>query len=273
MENRPEVAQLPEPEEIFQRTQEEGRRRLSRPALELAATAFVAGVDVVFGVVALGVVHALLEPRFGPEAATLGGALAFGVAFVFIVVGRSELFTENFLVPIAGLDRRDRGSWYKLAELWTVSPVVNLLGAALLVLVVTTEGVLPDGTGAALVSTAETIDLNSVLAAFMSAVAAGALITLMTWLVEGSQTMGVRVAIAWAVGALLALAAFNHVIVVTVEFFFGIRYGADVGWGDLLSNLGIAAVGNLAGGVLFVTLMRFGQARGSSRRGGETAGA
>ena len=28
--------------------------------------------------------------------------------FVFIVVGRSELFTENFLVPIAGLDRRPR---------------------------------------------------------------------------------------------------------------------------------------------------------------------
>jgi len=46
---------------------------------------------------------------------------------VFIVVGRSELFTENFLVPITGLSR-DRGSWVKLGELWVISLVFNLAG-------------------------------------------------------------------------------------------------------------------------------------------------
>jgi formate/nitrite transporter FocA (FNT family) len=44
----------PTPDEIYERTREEGTRRLSRPFLELAATAFVAGLDVVFGVIALG---------------------------------------------------------------------------------------------------------------------------------------------------------------------------------------------------------------------------
>ena len=40
----------PEPEEIYARAREEGRRRLSRPVLELSATALVGGFDVAFGV-------------------------------------------------------------------------------------------------------------------------------------------------------------------------------------------------------------------------------
>jgi formate/nitrite transporter FocA (FNT family) len=250
------MAGAPEPEEIYRRTEEEGRRRLSRPPLELAATAFVAGLDVVFGIVALGIAT--------HEAGPLAGAVAFGVAFVFVVVGRSELFTENFLVPIAGIERGNRGSWLKLAELWTFSPVLNLAGGIALVLIVTTHGVLPDGTGDALVEVAQTLDENSAAAAFFSAVAAGALITLMTWLVEGAESMMVRIVTAWTVGALLALGTLNHVIVVTLELIAGIRYGADVGYGDVAANAGIAAAGNLLGGVVFVTLTRFGQARASA---------
>jgi formate/nitrite transporter FocA (FNT family) len=105
-----------------------------------------------------------------------------------------------------------------------------------------------------------------VAAAFWSAVVAGGLITAMTWLIEGADSYGTRIAIAWASGAVLALVHLNHVIVVTLELFLGIRYGADVGWGDVWSNFGVAAAGNMVGGLLFVTLTRFGQAKGSSAR-------
>jgi formate/nitrite transporter FocA (FNT family) len=67
----------------------------------------------------------------------------------------------------------------------------------------------------------------------------------------------------WIIGSLLALGLFNHVIVVTLELVLGIRYGADVGYADVTANLGVAIVGNLLGGVLFVTLTRFSQAKGA----------
>jgi formate/nitrite transporter FocA (FNT family) len=254
-----------EPQQIYERTAEEGERRLNRGFLELAATSFVAGIDVVFGVIALGVAHHLVSVRGGPELGDLAGALAFGIAFVFIVVGRSELFTENFLVPIAGLKPRQRRSWLKLAELWTVSPVLNLVGAFILILIVTTNGVLPEGTGAALNDVVEKLDENDVASAFMSAIAGGALITLMTWMVEGVRHLGVNVICAWICGALLALGHFNHVIVVTIEYFFGLRYGADVGWEDAFSNFWVVAAGNVVGGLLFVTLTRIGQATSFGR--------
>jgi formate-nitrite transporter family protein len=259
------VAEEREPEELYKRTAEEGERRLQRSFLELAATSLVAGTDIVFGVVALGITSHLVGERGGPALGDLAGAIAFGIGFVFIVVGRSELFTENFLVPIAGLNPRDRRSWLKLLELWTVSPVLNLLGAFILVVIVTTNGVLPEGTGDALNQIVGKVEENDVPSAFMSAIAAGALITLMTWLVEGVQHFGVNVICAWIVGSLLALGHFNHVIVVTIEYFFGIRYGADVGWGDALSNFGVAAVGNMLGGILFVTVTRIGQGTGFRR--------
>jgi formate-nitrite transporter family protein len=251
----------PQPEEIYERTRQEGRRRLSRPPLEVASTAVAAGVDVVFGIAALGFAEAAVEPRFGKEFAHLAGAIAFGVAFVFIIVGRSELFTENFLVPLAGLDRGDRRSWIKLGELWLLSPVFNILGGIVLILVLTTHGVLPHGTGHAITAAANAFDDYSFVSAFMSAIAAGALITLMTWMIEGQHAMGVRISVAWIVGALLAIGQFNHVIVATLDEFFGIRLGASIGWLDFFQNLLTAALGNMIGGMLFVTLTRFTQAR------------
>lgn len=77
------------PVDIFERAATEGKRRLNQSLLELTATAFIAGFTVVFGIIALGIVHGLAEPSLG-EVAKLIGALAFGLGIVFLVVGRAE---------------------------------------------------------------------------------------------------------------------------------------------------------------------------------------
>ena len=41
------------------------------------------------------------------------------------------------------------------------------------------------------------------------------------------------------------------------------RFGADIGFGDIGLNFAIAAAGNLVGGMLFVTMTRTSQAIGS----------
>ena len=83
----------------------------------------------------------------------------------------------------------------------------------------------------------------------------------MTRFVEGQASVGVRVAVAWVSGAFLALAGLNHVIVVRIELIFGIRFGAQVPWLFVLGNFGLAAAGNMVGGIGLVTLNRFTQAR------------
>ncbi|HEX3873215.1 MAG TPA: formate/nitrite transporter family protein, partial [Solirubrobacteraceae bacterium] len=82
------MSDAPQPHEIFREMREEGRDRLGRTRLELAASSLLAGFDVVFGVIALASVDAAVTPHFGTQAGHFAGALAFGIAFVFIAIGR-----------------------------------------------------------------------------------------------------------------------------------------------------------------------------------------
>jgi formate/nitrite transporter FocA (FNT family) len=258
----------PTPREMFARTRDEGERRLKRSRLELATTSLVAGFDIVFGVIAIATVTALVTPTLGPSMAHFVGSLFFGIAFIFIVVGRSELFTENFFVPITAL-RAGTLTKRKLAQLWTISPVMNILGGTLLILIATTKGVLPEGTPTAINELAGHIDDMDPWTAFCSAIIGGALITAMTWMVEGVGTVGGRIVVAWIAGTLLALVSLNHVIVVTLELIFGMRLGTTISLGDTALNFVIAAAGNMIGGLLFVTFTRTSQAIGSDRTDGQ----
>jgi formate/nitrite transporter FocA (FNT family) len=260
------LSEVPQPEDIYRRTKDEGRRRLERPMLEVVSTALAAGFDIVTGILALALVTTQLEPWAGKNAAHVFGSVAFGIGFVFLVVGRGELFTENFLVPIAGLDRRRGSSWLGLAKLWVTSPLFNVLGGLVIILLLSVHQVLPSGTAKTLAENADRIHAHSALTLFVSAIFAGALITAMTWFVEGQPSMLVRIVVAWIAGALLALGNFNHVIVVTLELIFGYRLGAHFAWAFILGNFLLAAAGNMLGGLGLVTLNRLTQGKQGQRK-------
>ncbi|WP_206340248.1 formate/nitrite transporter family protein [Blastococcus litoris] len=103
-------------------------------------------------------VDALVAPRFGAGVGSLAGALAFAIGVVFLVVGRSELFTENFFDPVAAaIQRPGRRPWTRLLRLWGVTLVLNLVGGALLVALLTVDGALPTGAADTLSRLAEEI--------------------------------------------------------------------------------------------------------------------
>ena len=129
----------------------------------------------------------------------------------------------------------------------------------------TSHGVLRGGSARPLLELADHITDYATLTSFLSAVIAGALMTLMTWFVEGAATsLGVRIVMAWIVGSVIVLGGFNHAIVSTIELLYGLRFGGAVSYGQLFSNLGLAVVGNLVGGLLLVTFVRAVQATGGA---------
>lgn len=250
------------PSEIFDRSAEEGRRRLDQGMLELVSTGFIAGFTIVFGIIALAVVEAFSEPAVG-ELANVLGALAFGFGVVFLVIGRAELFSENFLDPVAtAFDSDDQGIARKIARLWIVTLVFNLVGGGLMVLIVSVEGTLPSGAPEVLKQHAEHLASSGGLPSFMRSIVGGALVALLSFLVIASRdTMG-RIVLAYIVGVLLALGPFEHVIVSLLHLAFGVAFGAAVTGRDLAQVAGIALAGNLLGGVGLVTLSHAAQAKG-----------
>lgn len=254
------MAVAPSPQEIYARAEQEGRRRLSMPLGEQVATGFIAGVTIVFGIVALGVTEALLKPA-GSGVAALVGALAFGIGLVFLIVGRTELFTENFFGPVAAaIDETGKKPWARLLQLWVTILVLNLVGGAVLVAVLTVDGALPEGSPEALVAIAEEIVGKDATATLARGVLAGALIALLSYMLEAVNSVTSRILLAYMAGVFLALGPFDHVVVSALQVLFGV-WLADVGYAELLANIGLATLGNLVGGLLLITLTHTAQVK------------
>lgn len=254
----------PDPQQIYEAAETEGERRLLMPPLEQLSTAFIAGVTIVFGIAALGVVQALVEPAVGVGPAKLFGALAFAIGLVFLVVGRSELFTENFFDPVAAALDPGRGAgWRRLARLWLFTLLLNLVGGAILVAVLTIEGALPQGAPETLTTVAEEITAKSHVATFARAILAGALLTLLSYMLHAVTSVRERITVAYMVGFLVALGPFDHVVVSALHLLFGVWLGGDIGYADIGANIAVSGAGNLVGGLLLITLTHSAQVKGA----------
>ena len=252
----------PDPTDVYERAKDEGRRRLFMSPLDQVATGFIAGVTIIFGIVALGVTVAVVEPAFNSELASLAGALAFGIGLVFLIVGRSELFSENFFDPVAtAIDEPGAGVWGRLVRLWLVILVLNFVGGAVLIAVLTVDGALPDGAGPALVHVAEEIAAKTWAATVARAVLAGALITLLSYMLKAVDTVAARILVAYMVGFFLAVGPFDHVVVSGLHVLYGVWASDSVTYADLARNLTLSTVGNLVGGLFLITLTHTAQAK------------
>lgn len=252
----------PDPQQIFRRAEAEGERRLSMTVGDQAMTGFIAGVTIVFGIVALGVVESLVEPSLGREAAKLAGALAFAIGLVFLIVGRTELFSENFFDPVAAaLKEGGAKPWVRLARLWVTILLLNLIGGAVLVAILSVESALPQGAPHALVAAAEEIVNKTWTATLARAVLAGALLALLSYMLNAVDTVVARMVVAYLAGFLLALGPFDHVVVSALHLLFGIWASPAISYADLGTNIALSTAGNIAGGLLLITLTHTAQVR------------
>jgi formate/nitrite transporter FocA (FNT family) len=96
----------------------------------------------------------------------------------------------------------------------------------------------------------------------MKALFAGWLMTILTWLLLAAEGMGPRLVIIWLIGTLIVLGEFTHVIISGAEIFMAFFLGGDVAptsW--LTGSFGPILLGNVLGGVVFVTLLQYIQAQ------------
>lgn len=231
----------------------EGGQRLRRSAWAILATGAVAGVDVGIGVLAK------LSVQEATGSAMLGG-LAFSIGFIAILLGKSELFTENFLLPVTAVFAGHR-SVRSLLRLWSLTAVGNLAGGWVIMAIVVV-GVPRIGESDILLETAHHFtDPGLGWALFASAVLAGAAITLMTWMEQATESMPAKLVAVTAIGFVLASTPLAHAVVTSLELFGALQRMADFGYLDWAGIFGVATVGNIVGGVVLITVFRLVQGR------------
>jgi formate/nitrite transporter FocA (FNT family) len=172
-----------------------------------------------------------------------------------LTLGQSELFTENFLVPVAAVTAC-RAPLTKLLRLWFGTLVMNLVGGWVITGLIIAG--LPKVRPTAVAIAAEYARFPAGRA-FALAILGGLVITLMTWMERATQSVPAKVASAFAAAFLLVAGTLNHAIVVSLLTFAALHAGAPFGYLHWLGVVALATVGNIVGGLGLVTVLRLVQ--------------
>lgn len=231
---------------------EEGAPRLHRSWSGLLSTGMVAGAEVSIGVLALLVV----STKTGQP---LLGALAFGFGFLALLLGHSELFTEGFLVPVtvvvAGEARvRD------MLRLWVGTAAANLAGGWIVMWLGMVA--FPAEHHTAIEQASYFINQGITFRALALAILAGAVMTLLTRMHNGTDDMPSKVISSLFAAFLLPGLQLAHSILDSLLIFGALQTGhAPFGYADYFGWLGWAVLGNVIGGIGLVTLLRLIRSR------------
>ncbi|WP_308127856.1 formate/nitrite transporter family protein [Modestobacter italicus] len=248
---REELGETPGPtedelQEAFDVIVSDGAQRLHRSWREVLTTGFAGGLEVATGVLLLFAVYA-------ETGSHLLAGLAFSVGFIALLLARSELFTEGFLVPVTAV-AAGRASVAQLGKLWSGTLVANLLGGwAFMWLVVRA---FPDLRATAIESAVHFVDAPLDLQSASLAFLAGIAITLMTRMQHGTESDPAKIIAAVAGALVLAGLQLFHSILDSLIVFAALHAGAPFGYGDWLAWFWYTTLLNMAGGLFVVTLLR-----------------
>jgi formate/nitrite transporter FocA (FNT family) len=238
-------------EEGFDRVVTEGSERLGRSVLNVLVTGLFGGLEVGLGIMGyLAVLH--------ETGSHLLGGLAFGIGFIALHLAHSELFTENFLMPIAAVVAK-QGNVLQLAKLWLGTLVANLVGGWIFMWLVV-QG-FPQWRGLLVESGTHFVDAGFTLQSVVLAVLAGSTITLMTRMQQGTDSEPAKLVAAVAGGFLLAGLQLFHSVLDSLLIFGAIQAGAEIGYLEWLGWFWYTVLGNVIGGVVLVTALRLVRSR------------
>jgi formate/nitrite transporter FocA (FNT family) len=175
-------------------------------------------------------------------------------------MGKSELFTEDTLAPVAGMlaDYRKIGM---LISSWIPIATANIVGAVAFSLFISQIGpVWQDyrpiyrAMGTPLVS-------QPFLQALLAAILAGWLVALIGWLIQSTKGSIVHFFLIYVIAYLIVALALIHSIIGSIEVLTAMFAGAPITWVDWITRFLIPAlIGNAIGGVVFVAGLKGFQA-------------
>ncbi|AUZ88496.1 formate transporter [Arthrobacter agilis] len=232
--------------ESFDKTIEEGAERLHRTTRNILVTGVFGGFEIGLGIMAyLAVMH-----ETGNH---LLAGLAFSVGLVALLLAHSELFTENFLMPVAAVVARE-GSIAQLGKLWAGTLVANLAGGWVFVWIVMQA--FPEWTDTVSESAHHYVDAPFSLQTVALAVLGGSTITLMSRMQQGTNNDVARIVATVIGGFLLAGLQLFHSVLDSLLIFAAIHAGTDISYGQWLGWFGYTLLFNMLGGLVLVTLLR-----------------
>jgi formate/nitrite transporter FocA (FNT family) len=240
-------------------------KEMERSASALLWSAFASGATIGFSFVVGGYAQTLVSERY----ALLAAGAVYPLGFIFVILARSELFTENTLEPVIPLlHKRDMATFGKMLRLWGLLLAGNLVGAALFACMMQRSPAIGDpAVRARMLAIAVSSTSDGVWLTMIRSVMAGWLVALLAWLLASTLDSLAQMTLIWLTTAPIAWLGFRHSIVGAVEAFYRV-FAGSASIADMTGKFIVPAViGNTIGGVVLVALLNYGQIHSERGRG------
>lgn len=237
----------------------EGVSALRRPIAGLFLSGLSAGLDIGFSLLLLAAFRERNPNPYHPESDILE-ALIYSLGFIFVTLGRSELFTEHTTLAVLPV-LSGQTTFRELGRLWAVVYISNLIGAAIFAAIAVYTGPriglislkVFGEIGAPIVQ-------HPPMAILLSAILAGWLMGLLSWLVTAARDTISQIFIVAIVAGSIGFMHLHHSIVGSVETLSALFAGQGVTVDDYWKFLLWTTLGNAFGGTVFVALVKYGHA-------------
>lgn len=252
--------------EIHDNVMSEADEELERATASLLISSFASGLAIGFSFLGGAYASSLVSPPYQAAAA----AAVYPLGFMFVIMARSELFTENTLTPVLPfLHRRDLLTLRKMLRVWGLLLAGNLAGTLLFSWLMASTPAIPEVLKPLMLSMAEKATAPPFMLTLYHAIFAGWLIALLTWLLASTHQTGAQLVLIWLVTAPISAFEFKHSIVGSSEAFYR-AWAGSAGWGAMSSFILAAVIGNAIGGVLLVAILNYGQVVTERKEKGQT---
>ena len=249
----------PSAQEIYEQVANNARQELGRSSISLAISGLAGGIFMGLSAMGNAIAIALLTPAgSAPTAHVLFVAKMFyPLGFIVVILGRSQLFTENTLYPVA-LVLAEKNHFWNTMRLWAVVLPFNVMGALAFAALASLTHALPPAVVQSLGQLGLDAAHNPAATIFWSGVMGGWIIATVAWLVSGSHSITGSVMIIWMLTFVVGLGNFAHCIAASGEVLGAILTGRAP-WITFPMWFVPAVAGNICGGVGMVTLLEYGQ--------------
>lgn len=241
---------------ILKHTEEAALTQLNRSPLGLMLSGLSGGLDIGFSVLMMAVVLTLFKGVFPDPVVQFMVANMYPLGFMFVILGRSELFTEHTTLAVLPV-LQGLAPIRKLLKLWTIVYFSNIIGGLIFTLILTYfANSLHFIQGWAFSKISIDITSHSWKDLILSAALAGWLMGLLAWLVAAARETVSQIIIIWIITTCIGLAGLAHSIVGNIEAAVGWMNGY-ISFGHYISFLLPVTFGNIIGGVFFVAILKY----------------
>lgn len=216
-----------------------------------------AGLEIGFSYLMICSVFFFLEGKMGEDSIFKMISLVYPLGFILVVMGQSILFTEQTaLLTLPVLNKKQTSG--AMLRLWGLVVIGNLIGGYAIALLLNWLGPrLGIFNNEVMVTIAKHVIAAKLPVILVSAIVAGWLMGLLSWLLASVRDTISRIVIIFLITSVLAFAGLHHSIIGSIEVFSGMLRSPDISLWDYLTFQGSALLGNAFGGAIFVALLKY----------------